>query len=80
MLGLKSLVADPVQAKNRLEMSSQNKQASKSALEDEWQEVVPTIYERRDRNQEDNSRWNSRPDELLDRAVKSKRHLSTHDK
>jgi hypothetical protein len=61
-------------------MSTQTKQATGSALADEWQEVVPTIYERRDRKQEDAGRWNSRPDELLDRALKSKRLLANHGK
>jgi hypothetical protein len=61
-------------------MSTRIKQPTGSALADEWQEVVPTIYERRDKSQEDIARWNSRPDELLDRALKSKRLLADHDK
>jgi hypothetical protein len=61
-------------------MSAQPKQATSSALADEWLEVAPTVYERRDRDQEDTVRWNSRPDELLDRALKSKRLSANHGK
>jgi hypothetical protein len=58
------------------QVSSQTKRDIGSILKDEWKEVAPTIYERRDRNSVESVRWNSRPDELLERAAKPKRVLA----